>query len=571
MTFTKFFRGSCVLALLWIIVPCELLAFPVRIASAPLSNLELTLSAIRSAKYSLHINIYEFTSPEIAEAIIDKIRSGVHVSILEEGQPVGGMSAAGRGIQVQIVQAMRARHTKNRFYEMTSKAGGKRRFRFNHAKYIVVDEESLLIGSENYTPTGHPVTGTLGNRGWEAWVQEKTIAKTYKDIFDQDVVLTHKDIIDRIDSQDILLQPESQHESSTVGHVPSNPMVLDAKVVRAITSPESSLSGLISLLKSARRTLDIELMSLDSFWEKGTVRSPLISEMIAAAQRGVRVRVLLNDDAVFGHPSNPSKLKNVESVRYLNEVAKKQRIDLTAAIANLQQMGVTYIHNKGVLVDQDRTLISSINWGENSVVRNREAAIILEGAAIQNYYRNLFEADWVATLSMTELLQREKAEPFNLMHLFESYLSETLEEPETSLQPAESSEMRCPSQLSVHATIGPLDVRQTEDQVFRELENTTLESQFVLSSNTPRVCVFLEADGHAPIARRRYIQIRVRPDQSTSIALEGYTTRGSKLYSIRTHSPNSKVDGKWNAALYDGSGPSRNMLGKVRLRLESRE
>jgi phosphatidylserine/phosphatidylglycerophosphate/cardiolipin synthase-like enzyme len=59
-------------------------------------------------------------------------------------------------------------------------------------------------------------------------------------------------------------------------------------------------------------------------------------------------------------------------------------------------MNVTYIHNKGALVDGTQVLISSINWNENSVEHNRETAAIVESADVNQYYDQLFETDWQA-------------------------------------------------------------------------------------------------------------------------------------------------------------------------------
>src|SRR4051794_22466155 len=67
-------------------------AFPVEVAEAPATDLALILHAIHSANHSLRINIYELTSLDIVDAIIERIQKGVHVEILEEGQPVGGFS-----------------------------------------------------------------------------------------------------------------------------------------------------------------------------------------------------------------------------------------------------------------------------------------------------------------------------------------------------------------------------------------------------------------------------------------------------------------------------------------------
>ena len=120
-------------------------------ASAPESNLSLLLKGIREARRSLLVNIYEMKSPEIAEALMAKVREGVSVKILEEGQPVGGLSTEARTLNQKIVKVMRSEGTDCAFFEMTSDAGAERRFRFDHAKYIVIDGKSLLIGSENYS------------------------------------------------------------------------------------------------------------------------------------------------------------------------------------------------------------------------------------------------------------------------------------------------------------------------------------------------------------------------------------------------------------------------------------
>ena len=137
-------------------------SFPVEISNAPSSNLTLTLRAIKSAKQSLFVNIYEFSSPDIASAIVEQIQKGVHVEILEEGQPVGGMSEKAKGIEATILDGMNAGtpDAGDRFFIMKGQETGERRYHFDHAKYIVIDNESLLIGSENYSPIGRADGGS---------------------------------------------------------------------------------------------------------------------------------------------------------------------------------------------------------------------------------------------------------------------------------------------------------------------------------------------------------------------------------------------------------------------------
>ncbi|MHA1972645.1 MAG: PKD domain-containing protein, partial [Candidatus Hodarchaeales archaeon] len=50
--------------------------------------------------------------------------------------------------------------------------------------------------------------------------------------------------------------------------------------------------------------------------------------------------------------------------------------------------------NKGVIVDREKVLISSINWGENSARNNREAGVIIENDKVGEFYTNVFLYDW---------------------------------------------------------------------------------------------------------------------------------------------------------------------------------
>lgn len=52
------------------------------------------------------------------------------------------------------------------------------------------------------------------------------------------------------------------------------------------------------------------------------------------------------------------------------------------------------MHNKGVIVDGDAVLISSVNWNENSPSFNREAGVIIESTDAGAYFSDVFTADW---------------------------------------------------------------------------------------------------------------------------------------------------------------------------------
>ena len=58
-----------------------------------------------------------------------------------------------------------------------------------------------------------------------------------------------------------------------------------------------------------------------------------------------------------------------------------------------------------MIVDNKSVLISSINWNENSVTKNREAGIIIEYEKVAQYYTDVFFYDW--NLSQPESEKKE--------------------------------------------------------------------------------------------------------------------------------------------------------------------
>ena len=377
-------------------------AFPVEVSNAPSSDLALTIHAIQSAKKSLLLNVYELTSQDIADAIVQQIHAGIQVEILQEGQPVGGISTVGKGIQTKLAQAMRAMGPQKHFYVMTARSVTQRRFHFDHAKYAVIDGDKLLIGSENYSPTGNPSPNSLGNRGWAVFIEEPGISQEFTALFRGDADLSQGDLIELTNSlasaSGFVKQPLSFSVPPFVDNslgAPLVPLLVDVLAAYKLTSPDTSHAGILALIDQAKSSIDIEQMTFDSGWGGiPSVHSPIYEAVLRAARRGVTIRVLLNDESVFDHPGHPAKSKNRPTVNSFNQIAREENLQLSAAIANVQAMKVDYIHNKGMIVDGDKVLISSINWNQNSVKNNREAAVVLISPQAYAYYRSLFDKDW---------------------------------------------------------------------------------------------------------------------------------------------------------------------------------
>ena len=397
-------RGLFAILTFYLLLAPHVDAIQVEVSNAPDDNLSLTLSAIQRAKRSVHLNIYEFTSVPIAEALISQVQRGVSTDILQEGQIVGGVSAISKGIQSDIVHAMKRAGTKHHYYEMTSKAGGTRRYRFDHAKYATIDGSILLISSENFSPTGQPTSGSIGNRGWEVLIHDTRIVNEFEALFAEDSKTSYHDVMEltlahqRAYFGGVFLPLLSADEPPPVSRshsVLNGPKSFEASAIRVITSPDSSLDGITALLRQAKRSIDLELMTFKSLWNGAGTRSPLVDEVLAAARRGVTVRILLNDETVFQQQvDRASSPINPVTAELFNRAAQAEKLKLSARIADVKAMGVDYIHNKGLLIDGNVTLVSSINWNWNSISNNRETAVAITCPDVNRYYTHLFERDW---------------------------------------------------------------------------------------------------------------------------------------------------------------------------------
>ena len=67
-----------------------------------------------------------------------------------------------------------------------------------------------------------------------------------------------------------------------------------------------------------------------------------------------------------------------------------------------------------MIVDNKSVLISSINWNENSVRRNREAGIIIENENVAEYYAEVFFYDWNLEAPALVVQEKENVTLYNI-------------------------------------------------------------------------------------------------------------------------------------------------------------
>jgi len=230
-----------------------------------------------------------------------------------------------------------------------------------HAKLLVVDRESVLLGSSNwnrYALTDH----------WQAdvWVRDPQIGEFYADYFD---TLWSGTLID------------CRVELETATAFDGNGTILPLADV-----PESASYArvLLDLLDSAQRSIHVSMYRMSTYPGYADSLSNAISEaLIDAASRGLEVQVLLDDCAYYADSASA----NLWSAFVLRERGVDVRLDAPEETT----------HAKLVIVDGCGVLLGSTNWNYYALEQNVETNVAFlnlpsVAAPFEAYFRGLWES-----------------------------------------------------------------------------------------------------------------------------------------------------------------------------------
>jgi len=343
---------------------------------SPDSSYPVFEEAVHRAEESILLNVYEFTSMKMADLLVSAGKRGVNITVLLEGGPVGGIPPQERSV------IRRLSENGIRVLQMSTTEEYHAPYRFNHAKYMVIDGRRVLITSENFKENGFPAPGVSGNRGWGICLEDEALASYFEDIFEFDC---GGGWIEEADGTGGI----EDDPSCRPYEVEFQPVAITSAHVIPVISPDTS-HLVLKMLEEARKSIAIEEAYITN--ESCDQVNPFLEAAINASRRGVCVRVLL--DSYWYNIED--ECDNDEMVSFINSIAAAEGIPLEARCADLELNNLEKIHNKGVIVDGNRVLVSSINWNFNSPNFNREAGVIITEPITASYFLSAFEDDWNA-------------------------------------------------------------------------------------------------------------------------------------------------------------------------------
>ena len=325
---------------------------------------EVPTEVIEGADDRIVLGAYTFSSWEVARALADAHERGVEVRVLVDGRPVGGVTEPeaevidwldGRGVPIEVLDGDRARH------------------RFHHAKYAVADDRALVM-TENWNPSG---TGGRSSRGWGVVVHSPAVADYLVEVFEADTGWYDTVPWERFRANRSF---RSSEESTGSYRTVFEPETVPADSARVLVAPDNAEREIVGKLHTAEESILVKQVGI------GDREQPFLEATIDAARRGVEVKILL-DDTWYVRDDNR------ELANWLNWLADEEGLDLEARLVEPRGR-YEKIHAKGVVIDEERVLVGSVNWNNHSIRQNREVVVSLEGEAVGAYYAEVFMADW---------------------------------------------------------------------------------------------------------------------------------------------------------------------------------
>ena len=329
--------------------------------------------ALEKAQESVFIEMYELRSPNIYALLIQLEERGVEVTILHEGAPVGNTVT-------QFASNMKA----------LINAGGEVRFiggtdtdRFEnvHAKFAIIDMQTVIITSENWSATNcngslddDPYKGNDGNRGWGVVVENSDYAEYMKAVFDNDYSADYGDTYD-------FNEKYSQVTPATLTYTAPETATFTSYTapITPVLSNDNSYEAIEYVITNATERVYSQQQSLSSYYaDLGETSPVMMMARQASANPGMDAKFILSEGM-----SSSAKAEAEQQVLLIN----------SSTLVSAATMGTPYVHNKGVIGD-DLVLVTSINWTPTSVENNRESGVIINSKEVADYFAAAFNRDF---------------------------------------------------------------------------------------------------------------------------------------------------------------------------------
>ncbi|MEA2905804.1 MAG: hypothetical protein QOI12_3191 [Alphaproteobacteria bacterium] len=371
---------------------------------SPDSTYAVTKRLFDDAKKTILIGIYDFSADYMTELVLDALRRGVKIKLMldidskDEQTLFDGLNDSG----VDGVPAPSCASHRVHFFSSS------------HEKVIVIDGEWCLVQSGNYSQNSIPLNVKdggdrdhfrPGNRDTGLAIRSKKLAKFFTTILESDMAL-------EINGPESLAQAAKAANAFMIERAPTRvpDTLFPSKTfkltkplnIQPVLSPDNYMDVMPDKLRAAQTSILIEQQYIRGAQEN-------ISDLLAAikdareAAGKLDIRIILGK--IFSKKDLPKEHENLDLLK------RDFGLVLGKNIRYIDTSRFVHCHNKMVLVDGEGVLVSSQNWSNSAVSKNREAGVWLSHSGICGYFTQIFENDWKTALKAPDAPAEEVVEP----------------------------------------------------------------------------------------------------------------------------------------------------------------
>lgn len=376
-------------------------------------NLEqVIIEGLKAAQVSIDVAVQELRLPGVAQALAEQHQAGVKVRVVLEhdyNRPWSTTTAAQVG---QLTQRERDRYQE--FFVFTDlnqdgqlspgeiqqrdaliilqnagvpilddTADGTKGSGLMHHKFVVIDDQTVIAGSTNLTPSGTHgdflISESLGNANNLVKIDSPQLAR----IFTQEFNLMWGDGVGG--------QPDSQFGLQKPARPPQRVQVGDSTVVvqfspQSPTQPwENSSNGLIGeILDSATESINLALFVFSE--------QRLVDILALEQQQGVRIQALIDRGFAYRYYSEGLDMLGIALANQCSyEAGNRPWSNPLTTVGTPRLPQGDLLHHKFGVIDEQIVITGSHNWSAAANYNNDETVLVIYSPTVAQHYQREFE------------------------------------------------------------------------------------------------------------------------------------------------------------------------------------
>jgi len=251
-----------------------------------------------------------------------------------------------------------------------------------HAKFFIVDNKEIFIGSQNMDWRALKHIHELGIR-----VENKKLVKFYKELFELDWSLSAEDA-DRVALlADVVLSDDMvkvEMKKTPYGKVAIIPSASNPKIIYHL--PNWDEYQLVRMIDGAKESIRIQLLSYSPL-SRGELYEELDFALRRAAARGVKVEMILSDWNFYS--------PRIEYIKSLHAIPNIDIKFSTIPEASEGYIGYARVeHCKFMVVDDKEFWLGTSNWSKSYFYNGRNLGIIVQNNQLAKRVSEIFLKSW---------------------------------------------------------------------------------------------------------------------------------------------------------------------------------